>query len=354
MSPNISPARTGIADMAAPKPVLIYRLGSLGDTIVALPCFHAIDRAFPGRRRLVLTNVPVSSKAAPLAIILEPGGLIDGVIDYPVGTRSLLPLLRLRNAIRATGADTLVYMAASRGLKNVRRDMLFFRLCGLKTIMCAPTTGDLHDNRELPDGEQEPEAERLARCFAPLGPIDLADRANWDLRLTAAEAGAADAALAAMGATPFLAINMGGKVQPKDWGDDNWTALLAALVPAAGHMGIVAVGAAEDSERSSAVLVTWPGPTLDLCGKLKPRESAAALGRARAFVGHDSGPLHLAAAGGTRTVGLFGDYNRPRKWHPYGTGHRPLHDMRGVRAISVDQVRDAVLGLIGAEAGVAP
>jgi len=350
MSPAISPAKIGIADMADTKPILIYRLGSLGDTIVALPCFHAIERAFPGRRRLVLTNVPVSTKAAPLAIILEPGGLIDGVIDYPVGLRSFGPLWRLRKAIRATGADTLVYMAAARGLKNVKRDMLFFHLCGLKTILCAPSTADLHDNRELPGGAQEPEAERLARTFAPLGSLDLSDRANWNLRLTAAETAAADAALAPLDSLPFLAINIGGKVLPKDWGDDNWTALLAALAPSKGHMGMAAVGATEDSERSVAVLKTWPGPTANLCGKLRPRESAAVLGRAEAFIGHDSGPLHLAAASGTSTVGLFGDYNRPRKWHPYGSGHRPLHDMRGVRAITVEQVRDAVLGLTGAVA----
>lgn len=328
------------------KPILIYRLGSLGDTIVALPCFHAIERAFPGRERLVLTNVPVSSKAAPLAIILKPGGLIDGVIDYPVGTRSVRALWQLHKAIRATGADTLVYMAASRGLKNVKRDTLFFRLCGVKTILCAPTTADLHDNRELADGCQEPEVERLARTFVPLGDIALSDPTNFDLRLTVEEKAAAAAALASMGATPFLAINMGGKVLPKDWGDENWTALLTALAPKLGQAGIVAVGGGEDSERSATVLATWPGPTINLCGKLKPRESAAALGVAEVFIGHDSGPLHLAAAGGTRTVGLFGDYNRPRKWHPYGVGHRPIHDMRGVRAITVGQVCDAVWALI--------
>jgi ADP-heptose:LPS heptosyltransferase len=354
MSLSISRVGIGIVEMAemAP-PILIYRLGSLGDTIVALPCFHAVERAFPGRRKLVLTNVPVSSKAAPLAAILEPGGLIDGVMDYPVGLRSLGALCRLRMAIRKTGADTLVYMAAARGLKAVRRDVRFFRLCGLRTILCAPTTVDLHDNRERPDGEQEPEAERLARTFAPLGSIDLTDCANWDLRLTPEEAAAADTALAPLGTTPFFAINMGGKVPAKDWGDDNWTALLAALGRMTGHMGMIAVGAAEDSERSAAVLATWSGPVVDLCGRLKPRETAAVLGRARGFIGHDSGPLHLAAAGGTHTVGLFGDYNRPRKWHPYGAGHHPIHDMRGVRAITVELVCDAVLGLIGAQDGLA-
>ncbi|WCT75193.1 glycosyltransferase family 9 protein [Sphingomonas naphthae] len=334
--------------MANDAPILIYRLGSLGDTVVALPCFHAIERAFPGRRRLVLTNVPISSKAAALEIILGPGGLIDGVIDYPVGTRSPLKLWRVARALRKTGADTLVYLAAARGLKNVRRDIAFFRLAGIKTVLCAPVTADLHDNRIDPaTGEEEPEVERLARTMAPLGVVDPHAADGWDLRLTAAEKAAAATALAPLGDAPFIGINLGGKDASKDWGDANWSALLASLAPAFPGHGLVAVGAAEDSARSAAVLAEWPGPSVDLCGRLKPRESAAALGGARLFIGHDSGPLHLAAAGGTRTVGIFGNFNRPRKWHPYGQGHRVVHDMRGVAAILPEQVRAAALELIG-------
>ena len=45
------------------RKVLIYRLGSLGDTVVALPCFHLIERTFPGAERVLLTNFPVHAKA---------------------------------------------------------------------------------------------------------------------------------------------------------------------------------------------------------------------------------------------------------------------------------------------------
>jgi ADP-heptose:LPS heptosyltransferase len=56
------------------------------------------------------------------------------------------------------------------------------------------------------------------------------------------------------------------------------------------------------------------------------------------FVGHDSGPMHLAASQGTWCVALFGDHEPPRRWHPYGAGHRVIHDMRGIRAIQAEQV----------------
>ena len=51
--------------------VLVYRLGSLGDTLIALPSFHLIARAFPSAERRLLTNLPVAAKAPPAAAVLE-------------------------------------------------------------------------------------------------------------------------------------------------------------------------------------------------------------------------------------------------------------------------------------------
>jgi hypothetical protein len=45
---------------------------------------------------------------------------------------------------------------------------------------------------------------------------------------------------------------------------------------------------------------------LNLCGQLSWRETAWVIAHANVFVGPDSGPMHLAAALGTNTVGLFG------------------------------------------------
>ena len=345
MFQTISPRKIDIAKSEI-ETVLIYRLGSLGDTVVALPCFHAIARAFPNHNRIVLTNKPVMRMAAPVEAILGPSGLIHGSIDYQKGMRSIKSLWYLRKSIRRTRARTLVYVTPPRGLDALRRDIIFFRLCGLKEILCAPSNPDTQGCRQLDDGQLESESERLVRCCASLGPIDLADRSLWDLRLTDEEKHAADVALTPLSPTPFFAINMGGKEADKQWGDENWTALLTALKHRLDKIGVVAVGATEDFARSSATLEAWQGPTLNLCGTLKPRETAAVLGQARAFVGHDSGPMHLAAASGTPTVGLFGNSNRPRQWHPYGTGHRPIHNMSGVRAIAVSQVHDAVVELI--------
>ena len=72
-----------------PQRIVIYRLGSLGDTVIALPCFHKVAQTWPNAERIVLTNFPVSSKAAPLEVVLRESGLIHEAIAYPVGTRSI-------------------------------------------------------------------------------------------------------------------------------------------------------------------------------------------------------------------------------------------------------------------------
>jgi heptosyltransferase III len=324
------------------KPVIIFRLGSLGDTVIALPCFHLIARCFPQAERIALTNVPHSKEAVPLESILVNGGLIHNCVGYPLMTRNIAPLLELRRKLRATGADTLIYLQRRINLAYVYRDVLFFRACGFRRIVGAPLTRDANFGRVDPKtGEVEQEASRLARSMAPLGAIDLDDQAGWDLNLTVGERERADEVLRPLGGKPFVAVSVGGKLAIQDWGDENWSELMSRLAPKLA-VPLVFVGGPEDSSRSLRLAEGWTAPALDACGRLTPRETAALLRRATFFVGHDSGPLHLAAASGLRCVSLFGSRDRPRIWHPVGRHHRTFHDVDGVKNIPPEQVASAV------------
>ena len=151
------------------NPILIYRLGSLGDTVVSLPCFHLIAQVFPDRKRLVLTNFPILKTAPPLEQVLRGSGLIDGVIEYPLGTRSIHEFLKLRREIKKAGSDTLIYLTEPRGRLSVFRDMIFFRICGISKIIGAPFSSDSHENKVDPiNFTVEPECERLARAIIQL------------------------------------------------------------------------------------------------------------------------------------------------------------------------------------------
>jgi ADP-heptose:LPS heptosyltransferase len=328
------------------KTILIYRLGSLGDTIVALPFFNRIAELYPDHRRLVLTNVPVSSKAAPLLSVLGKE-IVHGCISYPVGARSPVKLWDLRRRLLTLGTQEIIYLMPSRGMVGVYRDVAFFQLCGFNTPIGVPWTHDLDTCRVDPTtGEEEPECERLARAMAAFGRFELTDPALWNLHLSPEEEAAGESLVTPLAGRSFIAINMGGKVAQKDWGGDNWRRLLGSISRAAPNLGLLVVGAEEDSERVGQVTDDWRGPLVDACGRAAPRASGAAMRGARLFVGHDSGPLHLASAVGLPCVGLFGDFNRPRKWHPYLGNNRILHDLRGVTAITVDQVFVAVEELL--------
>ena len=332
--------------------IVIYRLGSLGDTIVALPFFNRIAQIYPDHERIVLTNVPVSSNAAPLMAILGEGKLVHRAIAYPVSTRDPSKLCGLRDQLGALEADTLIYFMSGRGSVSVYRDAFFFRLSGFKQIIGLPWHRDLNKRRIDPNtGLEEPECERLGRALTMLGPVDLHDPRMWDLQLDEAEIARGRAILADFGQRPYLAINMGGKVAPKDWGEANWRLLLSELAKQYRDFGLLVVGAAVDLSRAVSVTNDWPGPVVDACGALSPRESAAALAGARVFIGHDSGPLHLASVVGVRCVGLFGGYNRPRAWHPYIGDHRIIHKMEGMAAITVEEVAAATLEQLEASEG---
>ena len=61
----------------------------------------------------------------------------------------------------------------------------------------------------------------------------------------------------------------------------------------------------QEHAMAAPLLATLPG-AIDLVGRLTLPEAAACLARCALFVGNDFGLMHLAAAAGTPTLGLFG------------------------------------------------
>ncbi|MGA9668235.1 MAG: glycosyltransferase family 9 protein [Terracidiphilus sp.] len=305
--------------------VLIYRLGSLGDTAVAVPCYHLIAKSFPNAERRLLTNFPIHAKAPAAAAVLGDSGLVHDYMRYTAGTRRIGELLRLAWEIRRFRADVLVYLTRPRGERAVRRDARFFRLCGIRRILGMPV-GDLAECRyDATSDLWEREAERLLRCVSSLGDSDVNDLRNWDLRLTEAEVNKADEALAVAEGSPMIACGPGTKMQAKDWGAENWRALLGKLCDIFPQHALVLIGAEEETAVSDFAASGWHGPVVNLCGKLTPRESAAVIRKAELFLGPDSGPMHLAAAYGVPCAIAFASVDRRGRWFPLGDRHQLIY-----------------------------
>jgi ADP-heptose:LPS heptosyltransferase len=91
------------------------------------------------------------------------------------------------------------------------------------------------------------------------------------------------------------------------------------------NVGLVLFGSADEWERSDRCSRHWSGPKLNLCGLTSPRESGAILQEAILFLGHDSGPMHLAATVGTPCVSIFSARSLPGQWFPRGPDHGVIY-----------------------------
>lgn len=98
--------------------------------------------------------------------------------------------------------------------------------------------------------------------------------------------------------------NWTGKIWPAERFIELGRTLLAG--PLSGAAVAVMAGPGETERNLAApVLAAFPG-AIDLAGNLALPEAAACLKRASLFIGNDSGLMHLAAAAGAPTLGLFG------------------------------------------------
>ncbi len=121
----------------------------------------------------------------------------------------------------------------------------------------------------------------------------------------------ASATLAAVGdkfkraARPWLALGIGASHPDKDWPDAYWTEFLRLVRRRAAGTIFLVGGRANFTRSENFIAGSGGAPAVNACD-LTLTEAAALLRLADLFVGPSSGPMNLAAAGGTDAFGLFG------------------------------------------------
>ena len=86
-------------------------------------------------------------------------------------------------------------------------------------------------------------------------------------------------------------------------------------------------GTAPERPLIQAFIENYSGHALDASDTGSLENTAALLGRCNLLVSNDTGIMHLAAAVGTPTVGLFGP-NSPRYWAPVGSRATYVYDTK--------------------------
>ena len=108
--------------------------------------------------------------------------------------------------------------------------------------------------------------------------------------------------------SPVIALGPTANWEGKVWPPERFVALFRALAAgplACARVAVFAGPGAGERALAAPVLAALP-EAIDLAGMLSLPEAAACLARCALFVGNDSGLMHLAAAAGTPTLGLFG------------------------------------------------
>lgn len=119
---------------------------------------------------------------------------------------------------------------------------------------------------------------------------------------------------------PIIAIHCGGHYfARKRWPLLNFIRLIEILL-AKTSFQVMLVGGEEDTENADQIQGALP-EVINAVGGFSLGETAALLSKCRLLIANDSGPLHLGAAIGIPTIGLFGPTN-PEQFFPY---RQPIH-----------------------------
>jgi len=274
----------------------------------------------------MLTNMPVSDRTISMAPLFKELGIIDDYLFFEPkgGIGSKLALLK---KIRSINARQLVYLAEARGVSRVIRDRFYFMFSGISEQVGFPSHRE-HRTYQYDEvkKEFEHEASRLARCLRHGGAYKV-DLDSFEDRQYPLWKVSEKLRTKSFPAEKFIVIGMGAKKDVCDWGDQRWQELVGILSNRySSAFGLISVGAVSDREKSQRILDGWSGPTSNYCGGISLHDTAYILSKAEVYVGHDSGLIHLAAAVGTRSVGIYSAMALPGVWFPLGQGHRIIYN----------------------------
>jgi heptosyltransferase III len=357
--------------LAEVRRVLVTKLRHHGDVLLASPLFVALQRAAPHVEIDALVYVETAPMLANHPAIAQLH-TIDREWKRRGAARQVAAEWRLLRTLRARHYDLLIHLTEHpRGLTLSRllrpRFAVTRERAGRDPFWRRHFTHFYKIPLRTPRHTVETNLDALRR-------IGVYPEAS-DKKLVLVPGAAAEASVDALCARHdlvrggFVQAHPGSRWLFKCWPADRMAALLDRIV--AGGWPVVITGAPDPRERAlvDETLALCTPPTrarlVDLTGQLGLSELAALTARARAFVGVDSAPMHIAAAMGTPTVALFGPSDE-HVWGPWLVPHRVVasgaHLCRAcnldgcgggkvsecLTTLAVDSVHTAFLSLIDA------
>jgi lipopolysaccharide heptosyltransferase III len=304
---SFAPARWDWSEVAR---VLVVRLRSIGDTVLATPSLFALRRFLPQAQ----IDILLEDWVAP---VLEGSELIDRVITIP--RESKVARARIARELRAARYDVVYNLHGGTTATLITRSTGAKHRVGFESYQYAR----LHNHLAPSSLEiwQRPVLHSVEQQLALLGwtGVPVTDRPATRLTVNEVALQSVSEKLRAAGlkhfdgSDPVAVIHPTAAFDTKQWATDKF-ARVAEAVAARGLTPVVIV-----SPRERPIIDALNNESATRIfglGDLTLPEVTALASRARLFVGNDSGIAHISAAAGAPCVVIFGSSNVAH-WRPW-------------------------------------
>ncbi len=302
--------------------VLVVRLDRVGDVILSLPAVAAIRARFPN----ATISVMVRPYTQPL---IEDHPLVDEVIPYfyEKGGRHRLGLgnLRFIREIAKRRFDIAFILHPS-----LRSNLVPF-LAGIPYRIGFRSHGPFLLTKSVVDRRSEGlkhESDYTLDIVRAFG-IQLLPEKKMSLPVSSEDAQKVSRILEQTpwgGNEGIVAIHAGASCPSKRWPKERFLELAKRIMKEMPYR-VAIVGGKEEAALGEYFRKEGERRLLDLTGRLDLKELGAFFKRCEVLITNDSGPVHVAAAVGTRTLCVFGRNQAglsPVRWKALGKNHEVI------------------------------
>ena len=293
-----------------PKKILIFRTGSLGDSICALPAIVQIKKKYPQAEIDILTNAGASNLVS-MQKLLHPDAY-HKIIDY---FGSSIP--ELGKQIKANAFDLVVELPQyDSSLFRLLRNMIFFRFkTGIKKgfgwQLDNVNAFKAKQNRGIIFSDERNRLLSIINKYTGQTGGEMV----FPLAITNDDQSAVTHWMQQNGldvTKKIIAIVPGAKRHTNTWPKENFEQLVDYF---AQEQQIVLCGGVNEKELAQSLIKDHTG-VWNACGVFSPVQTAVFFGQCQLVITNDTGPLHLAYAAGTPSVSLFSNRDYAHRWFP--------------------------------------
>ncbi len=312
-----------------PKKICIFRIGNIGDVICTIPALIAIRKAYPDAHITLLTSPGKEGMYGAKELIRGAWFINRLLVYHSHDIDSVTKTLQFSRKLRSESYDLFIVIPVELwNLKIILRNMLFAKLCGpKKAVGFKLSTIKLWAREQSNLYMFDNEVERLIKVLKSYNlPVD--DEVVYDLPLpdNVKESAEEIMSLHKINGENLFGFVPGAKYQINQWPLDYFVEVGEYILNRFPKSKIVILGGPEDIEKGEYITnrVNNDSNIINLAGKTTLLELAYLLRYFKLIISNNTGPMHMAALGGNKVIGIFSSAELFGKWFPYGDNSKTI------------------------------